>query len=69
MNKQELDILLSLSSGVYDSQRALAERTGYSLGLINRSVKNLVKCGYLDEKMCLTGLSREKLSRSEEHNV
>ncbi|RKJ46733.1 winged helix-turn-helix transcriptional regulator [bacterium 1XD8-76] len=69
MNKQELDILLSLSSGVYDSQRALAERTGYSLGLINRSVKNLVKCGYLDEKMCLTGLSREKLSAGRPRNA
>ncbi len=69
MNKQELDVLLSLSSGVYDGQRALAERTGYSLGLVNRSVKNLVKSGYLDEKMCLTGLSREKLSAGRPRNA
>ncbi len=62
MNKQELDILLSLSSGVYNSQRALAEKTGYSLGLINRLVKNLAESGYLDEKMSLTELSRNKLS-------
>ena len=62
MNKQDLDILLSLSSGVYNSQRALAEKTGYSLGLINRLVKNLAESGYLDEKMSLTELSRNKLS-------
>lgn len=69
MNKQEMDVLLFLSSGVYNSQRALAERTGYSLGLINRSVKNLVKSGYLDEKMRLTELSRDRLAAGRPQNA
>lgn len=69
MNKQELDILLALSYGVYNNQRSLAEKTGYSLGLVNRSVKNLVKNGFLDEKMCLTELSRDRLAAGRPQNA
>lgn len=54
MNKQELDIMLSISTEGYVSQRYLAEQTGYSLGLVNRYMKNLKEEGYLDENKHFT---------------
>lgn len=53
-DKRELDILLALSVAEYDSQRILAEKTGYSLGIINRCINNLIKKGCLDERMHFT---------------
>ena len=50
MNKQELDIMLALSAESYVSQRFLSEQTGYSLGFVNRCIKNLTDKGYLDEE-------------------
>ena len=49
MNKQELDILNALFSAAYENQRLLAERVGYSLGAVNRSVRVLTEQGYLDK--------------------
>ena len=49
MNKQELDILNALLSSSYESQRLLAEQTGYSLGAVNRSVRVLTEQGFLDK--------------------
>lgn len=51
MNKYECDVLRTLLAKPYVSQRLLAETTGHSLGVINRSVKNLTETGYLDENM------------------
>lgn len=48
MNKQELDILNILQIKSFVNQRILAEEVGYSLGLVNRSLKNLNKEGYID---------------------
>ena len=47
MNKQDLDILNALFLSAYENQRILAEQTGYSLGVVNRSVRVLVEQGYL----------------------
>lgn len=49
MNKQDLDILNALFSAAYENQRLLAERVGYSLGAVNRSVRVLTEQGYLDK--------------------
>ena len=49
MNKQDLDILNALFSAAYENQRLLAERVGYSLGTVNRSVRVLTEQGYLDK--------------------
>ena len=54
MNKQELDIMLALSEEGYVSQRFLAEQTGYSLGLVNRCIRNLTDKGYLDAEKHFT---------------
>lgn len=54
MNKQENDIMNILKREAYINQRILAEESGHSLGVVNRSIKNLIKHGYLNEEVNLT---------------
>lgn len=54
MNIQECDILNALMQKPFVNQRILAEETGYSLGLVNRCLKNLVKEGYLSQQTTAT---------------
>ncbi len=51
MNKQECDVLRTLLTEPFVNQRILAETAGHSLGVINRSVKNLTEAGYLNANM------------------
>lgn len=51
MNKQECDILNMLMTESFINQRILAEISGYSLGTVNRSLKELIKNGYLNDTM------------------
>ena len=51
MNKQESDILNTLLLEAFVNQRVLAEISGHSLGVVNRSLKELVKDEYLDEEL------------------
>ena len=43
MNKQESDILNTLMLKPFINQRILAEVSGHSLGVVNRSLKELIK--------------------------
>lgn len=54
MNIQEKDIMNSLKKEPYTNQRILSETTGHSLGVVNRSIKNLTKEGYLSDDIRLT---------------
>ncbi len=54
MNIQESDIMMSLIKTDFVNQRILSENTGYSLGVINRSINNLKAEGYLDNQVRLT---------------
>lgn len=54
MNKQEADILNVLLQEPFINQRILAEVSGHSLGVVNRSLKELIKEGYLNEDAYLT---------------
>ena len=54
MNKQESDILNALLLEPFINQRVLAEVSGHSLGVVNRSLKELIKAGYLNEAICHT---------------
>lgn len=49
-----MDILLHQSEHEYENQRQLAEKTGYSLGTVNQSLKWLSRQGYLAEDFSLT---------------
>ena len=51
MNKQESDILNVLLLEPFINQRILAEVSGHSLGVVNRSIKELIKADYLDESI------------------
>lgn len=48
MNIQERDILQTLFTEPFKNQRDLAEKAGYSLGAVNRSLKSLIEQGLLD---------------------
>ena len=60
MKKQELDILNSLYMEPFINQRILAELSGHSLGIVNKSIKELINSGYLDEHAQLTAKAREE---------
>ena len=51
MNKQKSDILNALLVEPFINQRILAEVSGHSLGVVNRSLKELIKADYLDESI------------------
>ena len=50
MNIQESEILSLLLDRPYENQRLLAEQTGHSLGVVNRSIRNLTEQGLLDKR-------------------
>lgn len=54
MNKQESDILKTLITEPFINQRILSEKSRHSLGVVNRSIKELIKAGYLNEAVCPT---------------
>ena len=51
MNKQESDVLNALLLEPFINKRILAEVSGHSLGVVNRSLKELIKMDYLDESI------------------
>lgn len=69
MNRQEKDILLSLHSEPFINQRILSETSGYSLGTVNHSLKNLIKEGYLDEEIRLTDQARKEFRSKAPRNA
>lgn len=54
VNKQKSDILNALLFEPFINQRILAEASGHSLGIVNHSLKELIKEGYLDDTICPT---------------
>ena len=50
MNIQERDLLKVLYSEKYINQRILADLSGHSLGVVNRSLKQLLLEGYINEE-------------------
>ena len=48
MNNSKQDILNNLIKEPFINQRILAAQTGHSLGIVNRSIKELISEGYLD---------------------
>ena len=70
MNIQESDVLRTLLGKPYVNQRILSESTGHSLGVINRSIKNLTSEGYLNNNVQLTKKAIDEINaRSPENAV
>lgn len=51
MNNSKQDILNNLIKEPFINQRILAAQTDHSLGIVNRSLKELISEGYLDEEI------------------
>lgn len=69
MNKQDMDIMNILYSERYINQRKLAEKCGHSLGIVNRSLKQLINQGYIDEKFKLTDKAKKAFQDSKPKNA
>ena len=69
MNLQESDILRTLLHEPFTNQRILAETSGYSLGVVNRSLKQLIRNGYLDEQVRLTQRAKDRVSEMAPKNA
>ena len=70
MNIQESDVLRTLLGKPYVNQRILSELTGHSLGVINRSIKNLTSEGYINNNVQLTKKAIDEINaRSPENAV
>lgn len=69
MNKQEMDILSSLLIEPFINQRILSELTGHSLGMVNKSIKSLIKNGHLDEEARLTKKATDEFKKCAPQNA
>ena len=69
MNKTEMDLVKSLYEKPFVNQRLLAEDTGYSLGKVNQSLKELVKDGYLREDFSLTEKAENLIQQQRPRNA
>lgn len=69
MNKQESDILNILLMEPYINQRILSESCGHSLGVVNRSIKSLIKEGYLDQMVVPTEKARHEFKEKAPRNA
>ena len=69
MNLQESDILRVLLDEPYINQRILAEASGHSIGVVNRSLRQLMKEGLLTEDAHLTRKAREKIKENTPRNA
>ena len=57
MNYNEMNILLFLANNKFINQRDLVEKTGYSLGFINKTLNKLLEDGFLDEDFNISNKS------------
>jgi len=64
MHKRDWIVLAILNAHGYESHRALAKQSGYSLGLINMSLKKLEEKGYISGDYTITDKTRAYMEES-----
>lgn len=69
MNNQERDIMNTLLLEPFVNQRILAEISGHSLGIVNRSLKELIKNGYLDDDIKITAKAKKEFKEKKPKNA
>lgn len=69
MNNQDLEILKCIEKNSNLSQRSLSEITGYSLGRINKSIKELFENKYINKNAELTEKGKELFNENKPHNA
>lgn len=61
LKKQNWDIVIALLQESFFNQRRLAEISGYSLGMVNKTINELLEKGYINEDMQLTVKTLEEI--------
>ncbi len=69
MNKQEADVLNTLLLEPFVNQIVLSEVSGHSLGIVNRSLKNLINDGYIDDHIRPTLKAKKELQMKSPKNA
>ena len=69
MNKQECDILIEIKKFPGLTQRELAQKSGYSLGAVNKSLRLLMKENYLTKELQLTLQAEKFLEQAKPQNA
>ncbi len=69
MNIQKYDIVNEILKHPKKKQRELAQATGYSVGKVNSSIKQLKEEGYLNSDMAITEKVREELEEKSPQNA
>lgn len=69
MNTYELEILEKLYFETFINQRILASSTGLSVGVVNRSLKQLTADGYIDKHGQLTEKGRQEIRQRAPRNA
>ena len=69
LSLQEADILTLLQKEPFANQRTLSERSGHSIGVVNRSLRNLVAMGYLDDQGRLTEKAEKAFAARKPRNA
>ena len=69
MNIQKYDIVNELVNNNEKNQRELARATGYSVGKVNSSIKELKEEGYLTSDMKLTEKANAELKKRKPRNA
>lgn len=69
MNYYDYDILKTLKNGKYVNQHILSEETGYSIGIVNKSIRSMVENGYLSESIQCTSKTIQRLKETSPQNA
>lgn len=69
LNTQEKDILCAIYQKTYLNQRIIAEYSGHSLGIVNKSIKSLIENGYLDNDIRLTDKAKMLFKNNRPRNA
>lgn len=69
MNVQEFDVMNTLFTKPFATQRLLAESCGHSLGTVNRCLKELTRQGFLDSHTQLTEKALQEFAQKAPKNA
>ena len=69
MNRYEKDIIIELMTEPFINQRILAEKLKYSLGVVNKSIKNLIELEYIDDDIKPTKKAIDEINLTKPANA
>ncbi len=69
MNIQQKDILKTIITNNYHNQRGLSEESGYSLGVVNKSLHELLEKGFITEDIQMTDKAQKEIRKNSPRNA